>query len=593
MIQEVVLKGSMIENIYQKIILHKYPVPVYIDSEKTGTGGEYKIHPKSYVTNFGQFVNVFFPYHHYFIKLKLCDPYRRQFVKMLDNGFDRLMPYVIKEDSMITLFDGEERDDVRYREYCKQENTWIYNYFNKNKTATDIKISDLRKLVLRDFLELSVKRLGTVRGGKKTLKMSEWKNLFFTDINSVADKYHGEYESNRDKMIDYIMKLPDEIKDSCDEGICKWVDGIYYYLYYAITKKAHFVISQTSYKHWEEDLDEYNRSVAELYGNSSDPGFFKVYEMANRANKPNIIALFELADKYYYGFTYDRAINHQQAYYYYEKVLELHPEHPLTLWSLSYIRFHYKSTRKYKYRIEELEEELGDKTTWNKKIVDLAVKSYKLGCPPAVNFIGKLLESNNGEIRELLKKELRLPAKSMDEMIWFKEAAQRGYLFAYNNCAMHFISRAHKEDDPKKEKRYWLEAQKYLEHSVYMGEPWGCNSYANYMLYNGVRSRIDRNVIILEADKEKAYDLFQQAKKMRQPHYYWPLVNLCEKYWFDKKSEKYRGIPYSRLQQELEDAINDPDVEDENLIDSLMKLKRSLRRIDENEWEEERKQGAH
>lgn len=570
--------GFMIHDIYKYFKENKYPKITFKKVEKDGR--------YEYISNTTDIVNLFFPFYHFYANERLID--QRQYATERKRGFSHLYSYVIAESDTVDKTKpvplGKKDDPI--------ENSDIFECFFE-KSGNKIQLDNLRKSVLGKFLKDSARVLGKLNKNDDetsnySLDMNDLKQLLIEKIQIIS-KENDSYCNDADKMIKYIDTMPDVIVTDSADTVEKWVNAFYYYIYYVIISKIHYKVSLTSYSRWDADLNEYNKVVTEMYGNSSDPGYFYLYELANRKDNPNIIAMYELADKYYYGLTHSRVENYDKAFYYYNEVLKRHPSHPLALWSLAYIRLNYSSTLDPRYRIEMLENELAecDSNEWKLKIIEDVTAAYNLGCVPAINLIGKILEKNDIEMTHLLSYALKLKTnKEKDELFWFRKAAQHGYLLAHNNCAVHCIDRACNREFSRnipEEKRYWAEALEHLEYTSSREEPWACNYLGYRILYYGVKSSIDGRATIVKPDKERAYKLFNTALQMRQNHYYYSLINLCNMFYLNKKSKYYMAIPYDRIYALVTNALDDSQIscDQREKLTSIMEI---IELINKTKW---------
>ena len=176
------------------------------------------------------------------------------------------------------------------------------------------------------------------------------------------------------KLCNSLMMVIERLKENAPRDIemrrkweKKWVDALYYYIFFAVTDKLNSDIAMSMYPNLENDLREYNERVTLMYGTSGKPGIYQTYALANREN-PNIIALYECGEMEYYGTGPTREVNYQEAYRYYSKTRKYNPDHPLATWSIAYMKFHYTRLGKD-----------GDKRYRNLKISSGVVKRTRNG----------------------------------------------------------------------------------------------------------------------------------------------------------------------------------------------------------------------
>ena len=64
------------------------------------------------------------------------------------------------------------------------------------------------------------------------------------------------------------------------------------------------------------------------------------------------------------------------------------------------------------------------------------------------------------------------------------------------------------------------------------------------------------NTLIIEKDLEKAYNFYCYSLIMcRTENYYWPLINIVNKYWIDVDSNYYLAEPMDYIEDEVKYAL--------------------------------------
>lgn len=427
----------------------------------------------------------------------------------------------------------ERNDDFRvFSKYILNENT-----INEELNITYERI---RKDSIASFLKICIKE-----NYLNNLKETLIRLLKETDIhpdNKLKIKLISLIE--RQKIIDRVNSNLET------RWFGEWVDVLYYYFYYAVTDKLHSNIAFSAYPELEDNLDEYNNKVTLMYGVCGNPGMYQLYSMAERAN-PNIIALYECGELEYYGKGPSGVVSHQNAYKFYEKTREYNSEHPLALWSIAYMKFHYdkeKAKNDKRYRVEEFEEELknGYSSSWYNSIISYAQTSYDYGCSAAANLLGKIVDASE-DVFPLSKKGI-FKYEPSDRL--YKESADGGYVYGCNNYANCCLKKANAASGEKK-LLFYEEAIEYLEKSAKLGNPWANNKMGTYYL-SGLSVE---GKMIIAADNEKAYSLFASANIMcRAEDYYWPFINLCVNFWLNSESIHYKEMDCDWIKEELEYA---------------------------------------
>lgn len=350
------------------------------------------------------------------------------------------------------------------------------------------------------------------------------------------------------------MKLIDEFEQLENDNYDKWTNCLFYYLYFAVTDKLHEDIGYGKYLYLRKDLEEYEKQVLMRYGGSGISGIETVFAMANRA-EPNIIALYEMGGMEFYGRGPSGVVDYEAAYNYYSKVLELNDSHPLALWSIAYMKFTYKKDNYplKNAKIAELDEEYPDGSSkrkercWYEDIIYKVDQAYSYGCAAAANLIGRIIESDNNTFPDAYKGKYRY-MKAED---FYKESADNQYAFGCNNYARKCIEKAEQCEDTVGKVTYYKEAIKYYERSAESGNPWALNRMARYY----VGEFVVCGVIVVNIDRNKAYDYFKRAANFANLNqYYWPIINLCKYFYCNRESRYYEAVGKTEIMDLLKNA---------------------------------------
>ena len=385
------------------------------------------------------------------------------------------------------------------------------------------------------------------------------------DLKAILMELLKKTDIHDYKLIAKLVLSIEKLKTSENCGyldnkmIDNWKKNIYYYFYFAVTDKLHSDAAFSLYPELDKDLEEYNQKVTMMYGAAGNPGMYQLYALANK-DRPNIIALYECGELEYYGKGPSGKISFEKAYEYYERTKKCNKDHPLASWSIAYIRFHYDQNlaRVYnEYRISQLEEELknGKRNSWYDKIIHNVEIAYDHGCSAAANLLGKIIDSTD-EIFPIARRGKFADYKSID---LYKESADAGYVFGCNNYAQACLNKANKIKNKQEQRDLSREAIKYLEKSALLGNPWASNKMGLYY-FKGLIVGGER---ILKEDKELAYKHFKYATiMMHAESYYWPLINLCKKYWINADSDKYGEVNLQKVVEFLELTLKNMDNEE-------------------------------
>lgn len=456
------------------------------------------------------------------------------YIRYRDNDFKAFSDYILDETSILKSMNFEDKSEI------------------------------IRKNVIEDFLRHCIQN-------KNLAEIKTYIITLLSDTDIHKEKTFNDTLISRIETLEPIERCNNEIERKTLES---WVEFFYYYFYYAVTDRLHIKLSLLLYPDLEHDIQEYNNEVTLMYGVSGNPGMYKLYSLAERS-KPNIIALYECGELEYYGKGPTRTINHQKAYEYYKKTKECHFTHPLAAWSIAYMKYEYtdKKAKDSRYCVDSFNKDItnGYTNEWYESIWHDALLSYSYGCSAAANLLGKILDDKEKFPEELLNKLVNMSnIKGLTARELFKESADAGYVFGCNNYALKCFKISEQADNNDKT-RIRKEAFEYLQKSVELGNPWAMNKMACH-LYDG--DKVENN-IILEEDKEKAFDLFLKANELAiADNYYWPLINLVKKYWFKDLYKKNFKMNKTELKKSIKEALRF--VEDEGQKKQLAEIREVL-----------------
>lgn len=289
---------------------------------------------------------------------------------------------------------------------------------------------------------------------------------------------------------------------------------MYAILYFAINKELPKDFYDPK-KFFETDLDEFSHEVTQKYGTVSTPSVRQIITMAKR-EKPNIVALYELADMYYYGNgCIEKDIS--KAFDLYLKAAGIKKTsiyncnmkrcHPLALWSLGYIIHNYKKPKSKLENCDDIDL-IEDWKNDEHDLVDLSVyytsQAYQMmKSPAAANVLGNILSSVSDEKRKELTKKYML--ESADYYYLF--AKKEKYVYALNKWAVKEETFMKESTDIEEARKHCNEMIDCLVKSASQYEPWALNKLGR-IYKNGISKN---GVCILEKDRNKAYDYFKNA----------------------------------------------------------------------------------
>lgn len=317
--------------------------------------------------------------------------------------------------------------------------------------------------------------------------------------NHVA-KFVQYSEEMKRKLLGYM-----DIKDDAN--------SLEYCLYLCIYLGTLHILPSNFYFgiNYDKELQKFNQEVLCKYGITSVPG---VRATIMLAQKGNIFALYERGDMEYYGRGIDKKIHLAEAFNYYKQaagidktgMTDLTSCHPLALWSLSYILLNYKRRRELIHceTIEEIENL--DEEERRKLIVKYAMLAIQINeCAAAANVLGLFVKLTDQEvIRE------QFP-KLESAQYYFQFAADRGYLYAYNNLAVYAADMIELGKLNRNEKEKYIKQYiENLEQAAQQLEPWAANRLGLLYLTRKILPN-SQEYVLMSPNRREARKYFEIA----------------------------------------------------------------------------------
>lgn len=325
-------------------------------------------------------------------------------------------------------------------------------------------------------------------------------NTLNKDIYRILKNYSNHYlpgQNNRlqkkDNRENYLIEYNSSDKEklliyySLKEGNFDISYNLYLLIYFALYKTLPEDFFYGAF--YQRDLEEYNRKVTCLYGATSVPSIRAIITLAEREN-PNLIALYEYAEMFYYGNNNGISIDIRRAYDIYEQAsginkLDNMPDpiksacHPLALWCLGYILTNYHRENTDLENCESIPNiDILDEETRVERAIIYAQCSYRfINNAPAANLLGKIgliIKGSNHKLDYLIEKYNLLEYEH-----YFHEGADQGYVYSINLSAM--IENEKYFSDIDNRDTHLREFIRYLKLSANQYEPWACNTLAELL----------------------------------------------------------------------------------------------------------------
>ena len=406
----------------------------------------------------------------------------------LGNLFNAIKKISINKSSAIqteifcNLFDIDNIADTTVGNYCtgyraignkyKQIYLNYYKHYKKDKTILIKNINSLLSIIdgyLHNYQEIS-----EINDNESLKKLTKELNIYVKNDFYVPNKLKKElYNQLKNKeYYDYLCNI----------------------LFFTILEKQQPLYRKDIMRETiEEILEDTNISINHLKDYMSiqfKEGISYIPSLKKLAKNSNPYALHELGNLEYNGFIFGIP-RYEEAYKYHKLAAEFN--HPTSCWMVAHMII--------KKKIGSLSPD-DIKIAW-----EYLKKAISLGSISALNTIGLCYLFGH----TLDGKENRQKALS-----YFEKAANKGYIYAYNNLGKFY------EDINDYEKAFY-----YYEKSASEEESWACNRLGLYY-YNG---------IFVNKDIKKAYEYFKiGAEAPYTTRIEWNIYNLVDLFYLKGNS---------------------------------------------------------
>lgn len=447
--------------------------------------------------------------------------------------------YKFQKD-FLQLFFGFSNQDVESFESHVRANFFLYDCYDVGSNIININPSANNRTIDRQTIEDDNNQSNPFRERLESIIVDAKidtnqlnKRLHYILSNSSQHYLPGknnrlQEKDNREKYLEEYSHADKEkllLYYSLKEGNFDISYNLYLLIYFALYKTLPEDFFYGAF--YQRDLKEYNQKVTCLYGATSIPSIRAIITLAEREN-PNLIALYEYAEMFYYGNNNGISVDIKRAYDIYEQASGINklnnmPDpiksacHPLALWCLGYIltNYHRENTDLENCatipKIDILDEE-----TRVERAIIYAQCSYRfINNAPAANLLGKIcliIKASNHKLDYLTEKYKLLKYED-----YFKEAADQGYVFSINLLAM--IENEYFFSDIDNRDKHLQQFIDRLKQSANQYEPWACNTLAELLRTGKLERRENINgkktgeddVVPNIIDPDEAFEYYKKA----------------------------------------------------------------------------------
>lgn len=427
--------------------------------------------------------------------------------EFIRNFEEKNMDYIIKGAKQKNIIDKNTRSLVRYVNICNREG-------RKEEVCSRGKLKELKKVLLtalHDDTFHDTKCLDFARFYLRNAQDSI-ENIMENPDNLKKQNNAKDNKSKEEKRREY---------EEYYTAVYNWAKCLYIYIYIAFLNEIPTWIGVEYYK-YNDDVKEYEEEVLLKYGTFSNIGMEAIQKLAK---KDNLIAMYELADQYFYGRTKDKIVNYNEAFKIYNKIAARNITHPLACWSLAWMMINYDDIRS-KQKIDYVEDLMVDgkkRNAFYDTLFNYLKKSYECGYAGAANLIGKILDKKLIPDEYIQNSFIGMKHKTKKAMDFYNEALDKGYVYARNSIIALKQEEVAAEPDDNKKIEIFNDIKRLLEDSCADREWWATNQLGNYYKRGvkiGKTQIFKKNISI-------AVEYYRQASEYIDSTYEsnWPLTN--------------------------------------------------------------------
>ncbi|MBR5407717.1 MAG: hypothetical protein IK111_08745 [Lachnospiraceae bacterium] len=297
---------------------------------------------------------------------------------------------------------------------------------------------------------------------------------------------------------------------------------------------------------YKDDMNEYTEAVFDKYGASSRSAEREVMILADEGNT---VALKLYADMIFYKKIL-RKNAYRDAFALYMESAGLSASedgtlniseraYPLSYWPIAFCLVNY---RRGSFLIKSETIDLIDKMTLAERLsmaLELAVASLQYAViPGALNLIGLILYEVSGnedlykEIKDVIEENIPIKSSLADMAEeYFKEAAQKGYVYAANNLAAREADRISKLTDDTAEEDLKEAVNRYIGYlkiSADRYEPYAANRLGLFYMTGEIKGKGGTTYHKAYTDTALAKEYFNKATVCPDVNSAWAFFNLIK-----------------------------------------------------------------
>ncbi len=435
---------------------------------------------------------------------------------------------------------------------------WSKENLNMNKSTFydvffPVELNNNAKYII-DHCEIKAKRIGSyfLRG--------DYDAQFYTHFNEFI-KFHVKHKKHKllNLLLSNLMKFDGDEAEKLynyfrvqhvriDERyitVKRFSDTLYQYFMFVMRNELPEKALLEGYLDYAEDLNQFVGIVIEGSGANCPNGHFAIYKLAKEGN---LFALMEAADIAYHGYNVLGKVDYQEAFYYYNRSLELGKIHPLILFTLALMYLNYQDPEfEYKdayikeidclsvdERLEKVFEYLRIGVSWREgKAYNLLGLIY---CDPKWSKYRKMYYSD-----------------SENAEYFYKMAIEANCVYGYINYAEYALEHV------KRNEHFWSEKKLCAYYKLFIDNTIAAAKTENSIaLLNMAKLYIDGAVykekVYLNVDFDKAYDMLVLATKSAPKYgstYFESMQLLIKHYYLNAESERFLEISAADLLKDV------------------------------------------
>lgn len=390
---------------------------------------------------------------------------------------------VIISDKITKTIDGQRKKSeyVCYfgdDKWFNMEGEVTRREFYQNNVKFDFRIPALVEIIQKEFFKnemlLEIEKYVTkIRADRNKETFVIVRDRLLALLQGVS----GYDEYSRKLMIKFLGLLKSSDSDE------KWIQAVYYYIYFAFTMQIHPDVGFKSYERYYEDREEYIKEVID-----ANNGLGMLTNTINLTIRtvPNVYALYVLSEEY------EKEGAYKTIYELLSEALKINPDHPQINYKMAKLVYEYPLRIRCKVTIERMEKKYDfseDKYCMQQclDIISCLERSCRMQYAPAYELLGDILELSDEYFPYKGENEMRSP------ILLYQASIECGNSSSYAKKARSLLKLCYESSFT--DLKTFDEALSVLNEGA-KNNDYFCLKYLGYIYYCGISDYIEREPIV-------------------------------------------------------------------------------------------------